>query len=114
MLFRSQNSATGHAIANRLRAVQAYEEALKVRNASNQPGAYANTIANLALCLANLPDDAERPECGNAGNLERARELYLEALRIFRLQGEADKATAVEAALLDWPTVAVGEGAAHA
>lgn len=97
-----QNSATGHVLANRARAIQAYEEALKVRNAANQPGAYANTIANLASCLANLPDDIEKPELGNAHNFERARQLYLEALRIFRLQGEVDKVAAMEAALHDF------------
>ena len=92
-----QNSATGHALANRLRAVQAYEEALKVRTASTQPGAYANTIANLALCLSNLPDDIERPDLGNPRNLARADQLYGEACEIFQQQDEPEKAAAVAA-----------------
>jgi tetratricopeptide (TPR) repeat protein len=98
-----QNSATGHPVHNWLRAVESYEEALKVRNATHQPGAYANTIANLALCLSNLPDDVERPERGNAVNLARARQLYLQALEIFHAQGENAKAAALEAAVRDLP-----------
>ena len=94
-----QNSTSGHPIQNRLRAVEAYEEALKVRSASNQPGAYANTVANLALCLSNLPDDVEQPERGNAKSLERARQLYVQALEIFRASGEEAKAAALEDAL---------------
>jgi tetratricopeptide (TPR) repeat protein len=90
-----QNSTSGHALANRLRAIQAYEEALKVRTAGNQPAAYANTIANLALCLSNLPDDVERPDLGNPHNLARAHALYGEASAIFQQHDELDKAAAV-------------------
>jgi tetratricopeptide (TPR) repeat protein len=98
-----QNSASGHALSNRLRAVEAYTEALKVRDAANQPGAYANTIANLALCLSNLPDDNQQPELGNPANLARARGLYQQAIEIFQLAGETDKVAALDAALQELP-----------
>ena len=67
-----QYSSSSHRIENIVRALDAYDEALKVRTRSAAPLEYANTIANRANAMANLPDDLERPEAGNPGNLERA------------------------------------------
>lgn len=99
-----QNSASGDSIANRFRAVEAYDEALKVRNASNQPEAYANTIANLALCLSNLPDDMHDLQKGNSNNLKRAQSLYKEAIQIFQTRGELEKVSMVTTVLAELST----------
>jgi tetratricopeptide (TPR) repeat protein len=90
-----QYAASAHPLANNLRALQAYDEALKVRTCEAMPIAYANTITNRANCLQNLPDDPERPEAGNRGNLMHARAAYLEARGIFMAHGEAVKARIV-------------------
>jgi tetratricopeptide (TPR) repeat protein len=87
-----QYAASGHPVANNLRAREAYAEALKVRTREGAPLQYANTIANLANCLSNLPDDPERPENGAAANLAKARDLYAEAREIFVTNGEVEKA----------------------
>ncbi|WP_246047619.1 hypothetical protein [Hankyongella ginsenosidimutans] len=60
-----QYASSSHRVENGFRALQAYDEALKVRDRRNSPIEYANTIANKANCLSNLPDD---PEDGDAGN----------------------------------------------
>lgn len=93
-----QYVASGHSIENRFRALEAYNEALKVRDRHTMPGEYANTIANKANCLANLPDDPLDPDAGNAGNLRVAIKLYHEAHAIFMAQGEMEKAASVAAA----------------
>lgn len=87
-----QYVSSSHAVENNLRALEAYDEALKVRTRAATPGEYANTIANYANCLRNLPDDAERPEDGNPGNLMKALAKYREASAIFDEFGEAQKA----------------------
>jgi hypothetical protein len=56
-----QYASSSHAVENNLRALSAYNEALKVRDMRNAPVAYANTLANKANCLRNLPDDLEHP-----------------------------------------------------
>ena len=94
-----QYAASSHAIANNLRALEAYDEALKVRTRDNAPLAYANTLANRANCLWNLPDDPERPERGGRGNLTLARAAYEEARSIFATHGEPEKARIVAAAM---------------
>ena len=76
---------------NNLRALTAYEEALKVRNPQDTPLEYANTISNKANALRNLPDDPEHPEGGNDNNLKQARAFYLEAVEIFQRFGEHTK-----------------------
>jgi len=90
-----QYASSSHAVENGLRALDAYDEALKVRRRETTPLAYANTIANKANCLANLPDEPEHPERGNIANLVQAKACYLEAQEIFMTQGEPDRARIV-------------------
>ncbi|MGB0083763.1 MAG: hypothetical protein WBP94_00110 [Rhodomicrobiaceae bacterium] len=87
-----QYASSAHGVANNLRALEAYDEALKVRTRRNMPVEYANTLTNKANCLQNLPDDPERPEHGNRGNLVQAKALYEEARDIFKARGESGKA----------------------
>lgn len=86
-----QYASSSHAVENNLRALTAYNEALKVRDRRNSPVAYANTVANKANCLRNLPDDLEQPERGNAKRLAEALKLYREARTIFGQYGEESK-----------------------
>jgi tetratricopeptide (TPR) repeat protein len=72
-----------HPVENNLRALTAYDEALKVRTAEDTPLVYAHTIANRANVLMNLPDDLENAEGGNPRNLEEAATSYREAEEIF-------------------------------
>jgi tetratricopeptide (TPR) repeat protein len=94
-----QYAESGDATENRLRALDAYDEALKVRTRIAAPGAYANTIANKANCLARLPDDPARPDLGAAGNLALAVALYHEAQELFVRLGLEAKAERVMEAL---------------
>jgi len=94
-----QYASSGHPVANNLRALEAYDEALKVRRADTTPIEYANTLANKANCLSNLPDDPQRPEVGNARRLLEARGCWLEAREVFARHGENDKARLVGDAL---------------
>lgn len=86
-----QYASSSHAIENNLRALEAYDEALKVRTRETTPLEYANTIANKANCLWNLPDDPAAPEHGNRANLTKVRDLYTEAREIFMRHGDVDK-----------------------
>jgi tetratricopeptide (TPR) repeat protein len=90
-----QYVSSSHRIENNLRALDAYDEALKVRNREATPLEYANTIANKANCLANLPDEPEHPDRGNRVNLTLARACYAEARELFVAHGEVDKARIV-------------------
>jgi tetratricopeptide (TPR) repeat protein len=90
-----QYASSSHAIANNLRAIEAYDEALRVRTRDTTPVEYANTIANKANCLWNMPDEPERPEKGNPGNLAKAKAYYDEARELFALHGEIEKARLV-------------------
>jgi tetratricopeptide (TPR) repeat protein len=90
-----QYASTSHTIENNLRALEAYDEALKVRTRETMPLEYANTLANKANCLWNLPNDPARPEDGNRANLMAARECYREAREIFSRSGDAEKARVV-------------------
>jgi tetratricopeptide (TPR) repeat protein len=90
-----QYASSSHSVANNLRALDAYDEALKVRTREATPIEYANTIANRANCLWNLPDDPENAEIGNRRNMQRARVLYDEAREIFYAHGDAEKARIV-------------------
>lgn len=94
-----QYASSSHALANNVRALEAYEEALKVRTRETMPREYANTIANKANCLWNLPDDVEDPEAGNRENMATARRLYAEAREIFMQVGEQEKARIVAEAM---------------
>jgi len=112
-----QYASSSHVIENNLRALEAYDEALKVRTRETTPLAYANTIANKANCLWNLPDDPAQPDTGNRAHLTEARAYYAEAREIFLAHGEADKAsivaeavTQIEREILALP--ASGQGAA--
>jgi tetratricopeptide (TPR) repeat protein len=87
-----QYASSSHAVENNVRALEAYDEALKVRTREAMPVAYANTIANKANCLWNLPDDPENPDAGNRQNLAIAAALYAEAREIFNRAGEQEKA----------------------
>ena len=87
-----QYASSAHALANNLRAVQAYDQALRVRTREAGPLPYANTIANKANALRNLPDDPDQIHLGNPSNLASARALYLEAAEIFALHGATDRA----------------------
>jgi tetratricopeptide (TPR) repeat protein len=94
-----QYASSSHAVENNLRALDAYDEALKVRNRAATPIEFANTIANKANCLANLPDRPEQPELGNPANLGAALALLREAAEIFAGHGESGKAAQVEDAM---------------
>jgi tetratricopeptide (TPR) repeat protein len=94
-----QYASSSHVVENNLRALMAYDEALKVRTRETTPLEFANTIANRANCLWNLPDEPEHPEGGNRANLAQARACYAEAREIFMTHGEADKARIVAEAV---------------
>lgn len=86
-----QYVSSSHSVENCLRALDAYDEALKVRTKATTPAEYANTIANYANCLRNLPDDVTRPDRGNTENLVKALRHYREAEEIFTASGEHQK-----------------------
>ncbi|MFH7029107.1 MAG: hypothetical protein ACHBN1_27870 [Heteroscytonema crispum UTEX LB 1556] len=90
---------SAYPLENNLRAIAAYDEALKVRNSRDTPLEYANTISNKALALFNLPDDSEKPEAGNVKNLLQARDYYKEACEIFNQHGQVEQAQIVVQAL---------------
>lgn len=94
-----QYASSSHTAENNLRALDAYDEALKVRTREASPVEYANTIANRANCLWNLPDDPEAPEHGNRVNLTRARGDYIEAREVFMAHGELERARIVAEAV---------------
>ena len=94
-----QYASSSHALENNLRALDAYDEALKVRTRDTTPLEHANTVANKANCLWNLPDDPDRPGSGNRANLTNARALYATAQEIFMEHGELHKARIVAEAL---------------
>jgi tetratricopeptide (TPR) repeat protein len=96
-----QYASTSHRVENCLRALDAYDEALKVRTQRDMPEAYANTIANKANCLANLPDDMENPEAGNPRNVQHAIALLREAQAIFQHRGETAKVQSVAEAIAE-------------
>ena len=96
-----QYLVSSHPIENNLRAILAYDEALKVRNLQYTPLEYANTISNKANVLFNLPDDLEKPELGNLKNLLQAREYYQEAWQIFTEHQQLEQAKIVGKALED-------------
>lgn len=88
-----------HPIDNNLRALTAYEEALKVRTVHNTPLEYANTIANKANVLLNLPDDLKHPEDGNRNNQQQAQGLLQEATTIFQQYGQWQQVDAIRQTL---------------
>ncbi|MCM0591602.1 MAG: hypothetical protein HEQ35_21950 [Gloeotrichia echinulata IR180] len=94
-----QYLVSSHPVENNLRAIAAYDEALKVRNSRDTPLEYANTISNKANALFNLPDDPQKPEAGNLQNLKKARTYYQEAGEIFRQHEQIEQAEVVAQAL---------------
>jgi tetratricopeptide (TPR) repeat protein len=90
-----QYLASSHPLENILRAIAAYDEALKVRNPKDTPLEYANTISNKANALFNLPDNPEKPESGNIKNLLQARTYYQEAWEIFSQHGQIEQAEVI-------------------
>ena len=94
-----QYASSSHTIENNLRALDAYDEALRVRTREASPLEYANTISNRANCLWNLPDDPEAPEHGNRANMASAQAAYIEARAIFSTYGDAEKARIVAEAV---------------
>lgn len=117
-----QYAASGHPLQNNLRAITAYDEALKVRNPRDTPIEYANTIANKANVLRNLPEDPDAPGLGREAALSRARSLYAEARELFARFGHvhgvgvADDAIGeIDQELSQPPPVrGNGDGRAHA
>ncbi len=94
-----QYASTSHIVENNLRALEAYGEALKVRTREAAPIAWANTTANKANCLANLPDAALGHPPGSGCNRGEALSLYRAALTVFEAHGEAEKCQAVRDAI---------------
>jgi tetratricopeptide (TPR) repeat protein len=94
-----QYVSSSHRLENNLRALDAYDEALKVRTRETTPLEYANTISNKANCLWNLPDDPENPDAGNRTNLTQANAYYREARAVFMEHGDLEKARIVAEAV---------------
>lgn len=89
-----QSASSSHVLENLLRALAAYDEALKVRNPRDTPLAYANTIANKANVLRVLEPDAARDvaQADLHDPLAEALALLREAGTLFAAHGESDKA----------------------
>jgi tetratricopeptide (TPR) repeat protein len=94
-----QYLASSHPLENNLRAIAAYDEALKVRNPKDTPLEYANTISNKANALFNIPDTPEKPESGNLQNLIQARAYCQQAREIFTQHQQTEQAEVVNQAL---------------
>jgi tetratricopeptide (TPR) repeat protein len=91
-----QAASSNHTIEHRLRALDAYDEALRVWTRDTMPLEYASAIANKAKCLWNLPDEVERPGRGNVRRLHQALAYYREAREIFAAHGERKKVCAAD------------------
>ncbi|NVB40876.1 hypothetical protein G6O69_23760 [Pseudenhygromyxa sp. WMMC2535] len=78
-----QAMRSSHPWENLLRAVEAYDAALEVRTEYDTPVEFANTLANKANALMNLPDDVDAPERGNPDRLRQAIALLHKAGDIF-------------------------------
>jgi hydrogenase maturation protease len=94
-----QYSDSGEPLANKLRALDAYELALELRRDS--PLLQANTLANRANCLRDLPDDISEPNSGEQANLQRAIADAKRAQQLFSSQGEIDKVQMMTELLID-------------
>lgn len=104
-----QYASSSHRIENGFRALDAYDEALKVRDRRTSPLEYANTIANKANCLSNLPDDPEDSEPTNRRNLALALKLFREAHEIFAQTGARDRAQGAADSILELEMAIRGE-----
>ncbi len=87
-----QSVLSGHRQENCLRALQAYEEALKVRTVQAAPLERANTLANMGQCLASL-----RAQDLDFEPIARARDCLAQAEQLFCAHGLPDRATLVAA-----------------
>ncbi|WGT67892.1 hypothetical protein [cyanobacterium endosymbiont of Epithemia clementina EcSB] len=96
-----QSFPSTHPIENNLKALAAYDEALKVRTPQNTPIEWANTMSNKANVLFNLPDDVEHPEKGNQNNLMEAKTCYQKAQEVFSQYGQWEQVEIVKKALQD-------------
>lgn len=76
-----QYVSSSHALENNLRALAAYDQALRVRTKRTTPLLYATTIANKANCLCNF---------GEKEKLEEALELCRSAHKIFISQDQGN------------------------
>lgn len=85
---------SSHALENHLRALAAYDEALRVRNPRDTPLAYAHTIANKANVLRRLEPDAARDVslAALSDPLAEALRLVREAGALFATHGDGEKA----------------------
>ncbi len=88
-----------HPLENNLRAIAAYDEALKVCNSQDMPLEYANTISHKANALCKLPDNIQQPQAGNLHNLLQSRAYYQEAWEIFSQNQQLKEAQLVAQSL---------------
>lgn len=84
-----QYAPSGDPMENNVRALAAYEEALRVRMRATTPLEYANTLSNMANCLRTLGKPADAAAC------------YAQALEVFSERGDPAKAQIVAEALAD-------------
>ena len=96
-----QYASSSHVLENNLRALAAYDEALRVRNPRDTPIEYANTIANKANVLRNLVPDPARASLGGGltDPLTDALALVREAQALFERFGDAAKAALMREAV---------------
>ncbi|MEO0326299.1 MAG: hypothetical protein AAF447_25345, partial [Myxococcota bacterium] len=93
-----QAMRSSHPLENLARAVDAYDEALKVRTAHDMPMEHANTLVNRANALMNLPDGYstdEPKDALNIANLGAACDHLRKARTLFHAGGYADRANMV-------------------
>ena len=79
-------------LENNLRALAAYDEALRVRNPRDTPVEYANTIANKANVLRCLVPDPLQAGLTSSDPLADALALVREAQALFERHGDGHKA----------------------
>ncbi len=94
-----QHVNSAHPVENHRRALEAYDEALRVRTRERSPVQYANTLANRAACCARLGALQEQ----GATLLEEARQGYELAAAVFGECGELQRAELVAEALAELP-----------
>lgn len=96
-----QSIPSDNPLENNLKALAAYNEALKIRTPQDTPVEWANTISNKANVLFNLPDNVEHPEKGNQYNLMEAKTYYQKAQVVFSQYGLWERVEVVKRALQD-------------
>ncbi len=101
-----QHLDSGDRLGNKARALQAYDRALMYRQTPTLMR--ANTLANRAQCLMDLPDCYDTPQLGNHQNLRMARDNATEALAIFQQHQEDERAAVVTELLAEITHLLVG------